>query len=277
MRLTLATSIILTILKVPKASSRTFISINASAAAFLQNHRTKQSRGPSSTCSALHSMVTMDSPSAQRNKDPIWSVLESTILPSLKIDADSAPINVLEIAAGSGVHSTYFVEQMAKNNMAVQWFPTDPDQPSLISLQARVKEYAPSNNAQIATPLKLTLDIEGIMENDTKDFLADQTMNLMMCINMIHISPWSATLGLFELASQRLDSGGILMTYGPYKVNGRTAPSNLQFNVSLKARNPEWGVRDLERVQAVAEEKHFKLSETIEMPANNLCLIFTKA
>jgi hypothetical protein len=222
-------------------------------------------------------MVTMDSPSAERNKDPIWSVLESTVLPSLIADGDSLPLNVLEVAAGCGVHSTYFVQKMAENNIAVQWYPTDPDQPSLISLQERVKEYAASDKAQISNPLKLTLDEEGIMESGTKDALANQTINLMMCMNMIHISPWSATLGLFELASQRLHSGGILMTYGPYKVNGTAAPSNLQFDDNLKARNTDWGVRDLERVQAVAEDKHLKLSKTIQMPANNLCLIFTKA
>jgi len=222
-------------------------------------------------------MVTMDSASAQRNKDPIWSVLESTVLPSLIADGDSSPLNVLEVAAGCGVHSTYFVQKMAENNIAVQWYPTDPDQPSLISLQERVKEYAASDKAQISYPLKLTLDEEGIMESGTKDALANQTINLMMCMNMIHISPWSATLGLFELASQRLHSGGILMTYGPYKVNGTAAPSNLQFDENLKARNTDWGVRDLERVQAVAEDKHLKLSKTIQMPANNLCLIFTKA
>jgi len=115
----------------------------------------------------------MDSPSAERNKDPIWSVLESTVLPSLIADGDSLSLNVLEVAAGCGVHSTYFVQKMAENNIAVQWYPTDPDQPSLISLQERVKEYAASDKAQISYPLKLTLDEEGIMESGTKDALAN--------------------------------------------------------------------------------------------------------
>jgi len=161
--------------------------------------------------------------------------------------------------------------------MPVHWYPTDPDPPSWKSLQQRVECMgALPDNYQIAKPLLLTLDHEGIMEHDTKDVLANQTMNLIICINMIHISPWGATLGLFEEAAQRLCSGGILMTYGPYKVNGTAAPSNLQFDENLKGRNPEWGVRDLERVQAAAEEKKLKLSKTIEMPANNMCLIFTK-
>ena len=287
MRIVFIATFCITAVRIPQARSRTYKSTIATTAAFLQrNPQITTSRRPSSstttssnTMSNLN-MVTMDSPSAQRNKDPIWRILQSTIIPSLIKEGkeSSSALNVLEIAAGCGIHTTYFVEKMVENKMAVHWYPTDPDPPSLQSLQERVEDSMRTlpDDYQIAKPLKLTLDGEGIMEHDTKDILGSQTMNLIICINMIHISPWSATLGLFELASQRLCSGGILMTYGPYKVNGNAAPSNLQFDESLKGRNPEWGVRDLERVQAAAEENKLKLLEIIEMPANNMCLIFTK-
>jgi hypothetical protein len=285
MRIAFLATLCLTAVRIPQARSRTYKSTIATTAAFLQrNPQITTSRKLSSSTTTSSNMVNMDSPAAQRNKDPIWRILQSTIIPSLikegKDKESSSALNVLEIAAGCGIHTTYFVEMMVENKMAVHWYPTDPDPPSLQSLQERVEEFESMrtlpDNYQIAKPLKLTLDDKGIMEHDTKDVLGSQTMNLIICINMIHISPWSATLGLFELASQRLCSGGILMTYGPYKVNGNAAPSNLQFDQSLKGRNPEWGVRDLERVQAAAEGNKLKLLKTIEMPANNMCLIFTK-
>jgi hypothetical protein len=94
---------------------------------------------------------------------------------------------------------------------------------------------------------------------------------------MIHISPWSAAVGLFQVSREYLCKGGILMTYGPYKQNGTAVPSNLAFDESLRARNAAWGVRDLERVVELGEERGMSLLKIVEMPANNLCLIFQKA
>lgn len=238
----------------------------------------------------------MDSPSAHRNKDPIWSIIESKVLPLLlKAENEDSPspvpLNVLEIAAGCGVHTTHFVTKLAEKNISTRWHPTDPDPPSLVSLQERVNEFGLPDGVTadviISKPFALCLGEEGVLEdklnneNEGKSTIsfhsgADKSMNLIMCINMIHISPWSATVGLFKVASQELTSGGVLVTYGPYKVNGAAAESNLNFDRNLKERNPAWGVRDLELVQSLAEQNGLSSVEVIEMPANNLCLIFRK-
>merc|ERR1719457_378685 len=93
------------------------------------------------------------------------------------------------------------------------------------------------------------------------------TFHLMTCINMIHISPWSATVGLFKVSSQFLADNGVLLCYGPYKVNGTAAESNLNFDQSLKSRDSTWGVRNLEDVEALAQSHGFVLEQTISMPA----------
>ncbi|MDB5862928.1 MAG: hypothetical protein JWO70_734, partial [Betaproteobacteria bacterium] len=99
----------------------------------------------------------------------------------------------------------------------------------------------------------------------------------IVCINMIHISPWTATTGLFSGAASVLGEGGIVYLYGPYKLDGRhTAPSNEAFDRSLRAQDPQWGVRDLADVAKVAAAEGFDLVETVEMPANNLSVIFRK-
>jgi hypothetical protein len=99
----------------------------------------------------------------------------------------------------------------------------------------------------------------------------------ILCINMLHISPWSATRGLMRGAGLLLAGGGVLYLYGAYKRDGRhTAPSNAAFDASLRAQNPEWGVRDLEAVVAEAEANGFALAEVVEMPANNLALVLRR-
>ena len=97
----------------------------------------------------------------------------------------------------------------------------------------------------------------------------------MVCINMIHISPWEASKGLFAGASRRLPSGAVLVTYGPYRVNGEhTAPSNEAFDASLKARNPTWGIRDIAELEGLAAEHALRLRERVAMPANNFTLVW---
>jgi Protein of unknown function (DUF938). len=272
-------------------------------------------------------MVTMDSPSAQRNKEPIWSVLETNVLPLLQRlvhgqNKRGHPLTVLEVAAGSGVHSTFFAskleeeeerylqqhqqdeEEEKENSFAsVHWIATDPDLPSFKSLQERIREYqtctgtgiddtdsttndkdSPKKSTTCSSKcttfqvLPMTLGKDGIIEDDAKHVIHNlqQSLNLILCINMIHISPWSATIGLFRVAKEQLCKGGILMTYGPYKENGTAVASNLAFDESLRARNVEWGVRDLERVQELGKENGMVLQKVVEMPANNKCLIFQK-
>lgn len=262
-------------------------------------------------------MVTMDSPSAQRNKEPIWSVLETNVLPLLHLvhgqNKNGRPLTVLEVAAGCGVHSTFFASKLEERYLqqeetedekekentfaSVHWIATDPDLPSFKSLQERIREYQTSTtrtdtdsttNEKDARKertsqctfqaLPMTLGNDGIIEDDAKHVIhkLQQSLNLILCINMIHISPWSATIGLFRVAKEQLCKGGILMTYGPYKENGTAVASNLAFDESLRGRNVEWGVRDLERVQELGKENGMVLQKVVEMPANNKCLIFQK-
>jgi hypothetical protein len=101
--------------------------------------------------------------------------------------------------------------------------------------------------------------------------------DVVMCCNMIHIAPWAACEGLVAGAARPLAPGGLLFLYGPYKIGGEhTASSNRDFDLDLRARNPQWGIRDLDDVAALAERHGFKLAETVSMPANNLSVIFQR-
>ena len=225
-------------------------------------------------------MVTMDSPSAQRNKEPIWEVLQNDVLPKIQQSTENDPIKILEVAAGCGVHSEYFTTQLAEKGIHARYYPTDPDPPSLASLRERVNSigFSPSANVFIETPCSMTLDDNGCVEEETSKLLFQENnlFHLMICINMIHISPWDATKGLIQIASKHLQHGGILYTYGPYKENGTAVESNLNFDASLKSRNPSWGVRNLEDVVSLAESNGLRLVQKMSMPANNLSLIFVK-
>ena len=104
-----------------------------------------------------------------------------------------------------------------------------------------------------------------------------QTVDAVVCINMIHVAPWSATLALLEGAQAMLPVGHVLYLYGPYRRFGHhTSAGNEQFDSDLRAHNPEWGLRDLEAVSDVAADAGFVLIETVEMPANNFSLVFKR-
>ena len=196
----------------------------------------------SSSSSSLHvqrKMTTiLESPSAERNKSPIWEILSTKVMPVLLLPTTakdnkddtttttttSTTLNVLEVAAGCGVHTEYFATQLRTNYDTIQtiWYPTDPERTSRDSIQGRTVELP-----NVKEPLCLTLNKDGIMEKDTSKELSNCEMDLMICINMIHISPWEATVGLMKLAAAKLRQGGILYCYGPYKVNDTAVPSNL--------------------------------------------------
>jgi hypothetical protein len=212
-----------------------------------------------------------DSPSAQRNKDPIWEILSSRVLPSLS-EAKDEKLRVLEVAAGCGVHTEYFATNIASTHPLI-WYPTDPTPDSRASIQCYIADIKLGNVVQ--APLSLTLNEKGIIEKETLSII-EGPLDLILCINMIHISPWEATLGLMKVAGETLSDEGFLYTYGPYKVGGTAADSNLSFDRSLKSRDSSWGVRNLEDVCSVAEEQGLKLVGKYEMPANNLSLLFQK-
>jgi SAM-dependent methyltransferase len=194
----------------------------------------------------------LTSAAAERNKDPILTVLES-VLP--------ATGSVLEIASGSGQHVCYFAQALP----GLQWQPSEPDAAHLDAIEARVRESGLKN---IAAPI--TLDVHAPRWPVAAD------LDAVVCINMIHISPWSATLALCAGAARHLRAGGLLVTYGPYLQNGTAVQSNHDFDVSLKRRNPAWGLRDLDDVTRLAAEHGLTRRQVVPMPANNLTVVFAK-
>ncbi|MDJ0660610.1 MAG: DUF938 domain-containing protein [Crocosphaera sp.] len=195
-------------------------------------------------------------PATQRNREPILEVLLRVLPPSG---------NILELASGTGEHCLFFAPAFSPR----KWIPSDPNPLARNSIEAWRQDSLIDN-------LQSPLNINAATSNWE---IEEQQLNIttIVNINMIHISPWKACLGLMEGAKRILPSGGILYLYGPYKQGGKhTAPSNESFDQSLRSQNPEWGVRNLEDVVKVAEEKGLSFKEKVEMPANNLSVIFEK-
>jgi len=197
------------------------------------------------------------SPSVERNREPIAALLRRCL---------PATGAVLEIASGTGEHVTWFAAQFP----GLVFQPSDPGGAQRASIVAWIAAAGVEN---IRAPLALDVAAPDWENNgDIPTALA-----AILCINMIHISPWAATLGLMRGAGRLLADGGVLFLYGAYKRAGRhTAPSNAAFDASLRAQNPDWGVRDLEAVVDEADRTGFALDESVEMPANNLSVIFRR-
>mmetsp|Transcript_14524 Transcript_14524/g.21886 ORF Transcript_14524/g.21886 Transcript_14524/m.21886 type:complete len:283 (-) Transcript_14524:77-925(-) len=237
----------------------------------------------------------LESPSAERNKGPIYDmVLGSKVFPTLMENNDNNKIRVLELAAGCGVHSTYFASTALADGMSIEWHPSDPDLEARLSIDARVERDNLADSIRPANGWILG-KAGGTACNDGHRDKGDAGANnsgvggieadysqyhnyfdLVTCINMIHIAPWEATVGLFECAGKTLRKGGILLCYGPYKIGGTAVESNLNFDRSLKSRDSRWGVRNLEDVIEVAKKEGLTFDSYIEMPANNLSVLFRK-
>lgn len=194
-------------------------------------------------------------PAAQRNRQPILDVL-SRVLPGSG--------TILEIASGSGEHAVWF----AQNLRPLIWQPSDPDPESRRSIAAHAA-HARTTHALGSTLLPpLDLDV-------TAATWPIPQAAALVCNNMVHIAPWAASEGLMAGAARTLTAGGVLYLYGPYKRGGEhTAPSNADFDGWLRERNPAWGLRDLEAMVDLAAAAGFDFSEVVEMPANNLSLVF---
>jgi len=192
-------------------------------------------------------------PATLRNREPIRDVLRDWL---------PAKGEVLEIAAGTGEHALY----LAAAFPGLTWTPTDPDAGARGSIEAwRRAEGSPN----LQPPLALDAADPASWPVTKAD--------AMLCINMIHISPWTSTLGLMRGAGRVLTTGGVLYLYGPYREAGvETAPSNEAFDMDLKRRNPAWGLRDLEAVKALTAEHGLELAARVAMPANNLSVVFRK-
>ncbi|TBR58305.1 SAM-dependent methyltransferase [Westiellopsis prolifica IICB1] len=197
-------------------------------------------------------------PATQRNRQPILEVL-TQVLP--------ATGNVLEIASGTGEHAVYFAPRLSPR----QWIPSDPNPLHRASITAW-RKYLPCESLQ--PPLEIDVR-ESIWMVEEEALFNTSQITAIVNINMIHISPWAACLGLMAGAGRILPSGGILYLYGPFKRDGKhTAASNAAFDESLRAQNPEWGVRNLEDVVTAASTNNLSLLNIYQMPANNLSVVF---
>lgn len=197
-------------------------------------------------------------PATQRNRTAILAVLQ-TVLP--------ATGTVLEIASGTGEHGVFFAPQFPD----LTWQPTDLRPEAIASITAW-QQHQPVPNFK--PPLQL--DVCQQPWPVAKMAIAAEIIAIVN-INMIHISPWAACEGLMAGAERLLPAGGLLYLYGPFKRDGEhTAPSNAAFDASLRATDPDWGVRDLGAVEAIAAEHQLQLAQVIPMPANNFSVIFRK-
>lgn len=203
----------------------------------------------------FHPALRQHSPSAERNCEPILAVLRE-VLP--------AAGRVLEIASGTGQHAICFAGALP----GLDWQPSDLDAGARASIAAWTAHAGLKN---VRAPLALDV------HQPDWGTGAPGTLDAVVCINMIHISPWSAAQALFAGASRRLADGGILYLYGPYKRGcAHTSPSNEAFDQQLRSRDPAWGVRDMEAVVALGASAGLLCDEPIAMPANNFSLVFRK-
>jgi cyclopropane fatty-acyl-phospholipid synthase-like methyltransferase len=189
-------------------------------------------------------------PSAERNREPLLPVLRE-LLPSHG--------TVLEVASGTGQHAVFF----ARAFPGLVWQPTDADPVARASIEAWRRDEGLPN---VREPLALDASASA---------WPVESADAIVCINMIHISPWEACQGLMRGAARVLSPGAPLILYGAYVIEGRpTAPSNLAFDASLRERNPAWGVRELSAVTAEARAHGLEHERVIDMPSNNFTVVF---
>lgn len=194
--------------------------------------------------------VRKHAPATLRNREAITEVLAG-LLP--------ARGEVLEVASGSGEHVACFAERFP----ALNWQPSDPDASALASIASWC-----TGLSNVRQPLAIdAADVHWAVGH----------ADAVLCINMVHISPWAATLGLMAGAARLLPAGGPLILYGPYRrADVPTAPSNEAFDASLKARDARWGLRAVEAVSAAAAAKGLVFERLVEMPANNIMLVYRR-
>jgi SAM-dependent methyltransferase len=192
-------------------------------------------------------------PAAGRNREPLAAVLRE-VLP--------ARGTVLEVASGTGEHAVHFARLFPR----LLWQPSDADEEALGSIEAWAAD-SPAPNL-----------LPPVLLDAASDMWPVERADAILCVNMVHISPWAATVGLMRGAGRVLQAGAPLVVYGPYRRAGvATAPSNEAFDESLKRRDLEWGLRAVEDVAAEAEANGLELERVVEMPANNLTVLFRKS
>lgn len=203
----------------------------------------------------------LDASAFHRNHQPIWAVLQKFL--------DGKSGDVLEAGSGTGQH----VVEFARRSPQLTWWPSDFNEAHLKSIAAW---RAHARLANVRAPMRIDLS-DPAWCPEMHDGRGPGPLLAVFCANVIHIAPWRVAEGLFAGVACYLRTDGWLFLYGPFKSDGKhTAPSNAAFDTSLRGNNAEWGVRDVADVKALAESVGLSLAEIVEMPANNLVLVFTR-
>lgn len=198
-------------------------------------------------------------PAADRNKDPILTVLRKHIHPG-------SNQSLLEIASGSGQHVAHFAPHFPH----VTFYPSEVEPRLLESISAHANGYS-----NIKEPLRI--DITSDYRTWANGIFKESSFDYIYNANMVHISPFQCSIGLFYNAGQLLKRNGLLFTYGPYAINGKITPeSNVNFDNSLKYQDPEWGLRDLKDLDALANKSNIQIIDIVDMPANNKTIVWKK-
>jgi len=199
-------------------------------------------------------------PAAERNKAPILKVLQRILTSDFSGRA-------LEVSSGTGQHVTFFAKHFPRST----WQPTEFDPSHLGTISAYISEFEATNVSQ-----PFLLDASQPFSQQSEELKPD-SFQFLLCCNLIHISPWNVAEGLFNGAGVVLKPNGLMMTYGPYAVDGVLSPeSNVRFDATLRSRDSSWGIRDIKDVKVLASQNGLKLEEIVDMPANNKCLLFRK-
>mmetsp|Transcript_33723 Transcript_33723/g.34352 ORF Transcript_33723/g.34352 Transcript_33723/m.34352 type:complete len:237 (-) Transcript_33723:114-824(-) len=211
------------------------------------------------------SMSAISLHASARNKLPILDVLRPIVDKSQQ-ETSSPTVRLLEVASGTGEHAGYFAENIP--SLIIQ--PTEPN----TEMHSSISAWSEGHSIRVASPI--ALDVLDYQSNEPLPEPLETSFDLVLCINMMHISPWETTSALFQIASRCLRPGGYVFLYGPYREHGTMVESNQQFDKSLRGRDPSWGIRDRESVEETGARAGFTLYQRVEMPSNNLSLIFTK-
>ncbi len=203
----------------------------------------------------------LDAPAFHRNHDAIWSVLEPWL--------STRSGNVLETGSGTGQHVVAF----ARKSPDITWWPSDYLDTHVASIDAW-RAASGLNNIRPARRIDLSAPDWGLTAEDSHTL---RDLTAIFCANVVHIAPWNVAEGLLGDAAGRLKPDGRLYMYGPFMRDGQhTAPSNAAFDASLRRQNPEWGVRDIANLTAIAERSGLSLADVVPMPANNFTLMFAR-
>ncbi|XP_050398036.1 methyltransferase-like 26 [Patella vulgata] len=213
-------------------------------------------------------------PAADRNKEAILDVLEKYfppkggVSPATENVNKELPVQALEISSGTGQHVIYFASHLPQ----ILWQPSEYDKDYIKSISAHIKHSGVTN---VLPPVQV--DISQPVEDWMPSTITLNSCDLLLNVNLIHISPWQCAIGLMKAAGKLLKKEGFLFMYGPMSVHGVISPeSNVRFDRSLRSQNSSWGLRDIDDIESLATENQLKLHQVVDMPANNKTLVFVK-